>query len=379
VIGLFKVHVPATVDKPLLETLHSGYIGEGPRVKEFEQKIAERLGNPKVLSLNSGTSAIVLALRLAGVGPGDEVISTPMTCMATNEPILEAGAIPVWADVNPWTGLIDRLDVERKITDRTKAIIGVDWGGMPCDWEALKLLGRQHGLAVVEDAAHGLGARYVAGGFPVGGPTSPDFTVFSFQAIKHITTVDGGLLVMQERDAYERGKLLRWYGIDREGDRKDLRCEEDVLEWGYKFHMNDVAATIGIVQLDYLDGILKAQRENAAYYIENLHDWEFGFGEGFALQSSAWWLFTLLCHDAEDRERFRLYMEAQGIMASRVHVRNDVHSVFLEYRKELPGVTHFADREIAIPVHWGLSESEREQIVEAVNAYRTAGVSVPRD
>lgn len=380
-ISLFKVHLPAAVDKPLLEVLHSGYIGQGPKVEAFEAKVGSRLGNPKVLSLNSGTSAIVLALRLAGVRPGDEVISTPMTCMATNEPILECGAIPVWADVSPVTGLIDPLDVERKITSKTKAIIGVDWGGLPCEWSRLQTIGIANGIDVIEDAAHAFGATYdIHKQHPVGGPTSPDFTVFSFQAIKHITTVDGGLLAVQHPDDYKRGKLLRWYGIDREGDRKDLRCEEDVFEWGYKFHMNDVAATIGLVQLDCLDGILKAQRENALYYTKQLEDWRFGFHLS-ALETSAFWLFTLLCHDAEDRENFRLHLESEGIMASRVHVRNDIHSVFREYRKKLPGVDSFADREIAIPVHWGLSPQEREQVVEACNSYRRVGVgaATPQD
>jgi dTDP-4-amino-4,6-dideoxygalactose transaminase len=386
VIPLFTVHVPTAVDKPLLETLHSGYIGQGKKVAEFEAKVASRLGNDKVLSLNSGTSAIVLALRLAGVEQGDEVITTPMTCMATNEPILERGAIPVWADINPATGLIDPLDVERKITSRTKAIIGVDWGGLPCDWEALKTIGKAHGgIPLIEDAAHGFGARY-ADGLPVGGPSSPDFVIFSFQAIKHITTVDGGLLAVQSAEHYQRGKLLRWYGIDREGSRQDLRCEEDVLEWGYKFHMNDVAATIGLVQLDYLDGILKAHRANANFYRTYID----ATGEVFEHQiekhslelgRAAFWLYTLLCHDAEDRENFRLYLESKGIMASRVHVRNDIHPVFREFRKELPGVDAFADREIAIPVHWALMESERDRIVEACNSYAVnpARASVPRD
>jgi perosamine synthetase len=358
VIGLFKVHMPAAVDKPLLEVLHSGYIGQGPKVEEFERKLGARLGTTNVLTLNSGTSAILVALRLAGVGPGDEVVTTPMTCTATNEPILELGAIPVWADIHPGTGLIDPLDVARKITSKTKAIVCVDWGGTQCDIAGLMYVAARHGIKLIEDAAHGFGAMTLGA----------DFICYSFQAIKHITTVDGGALVCAHPEDYKRGKLLRWYGIDRETDRKDLRCEEDIVEWGYKAHMNDVAAVIGIVQLDYLDGILKAQRANARAYSYGINNPR--------LQRSvdhlrgAFWLYTLLCQDAEDRESFRLYMEGQGIMASRVHVRNDIHSVFREFRKELPGVDSFADREIAIPVHWGLSDQERLQIIEACNSYR---------
>jgi len=365
--------MPAAVDKPLLETLHSGYIGQGKKVEEFEAKVASRLGNPHVLSLNSGTSGLVLALRLAGVQPGDEVVTTPMTCMATNEPILELGGTPVWADIDGDSGLIDPLDVARKITAHTKAIIGVDWGGFPCDIPSLMKVGAQHGIPVIEDAAHGFGSLF-PDRRPVGGPTGADFTVFSFQAIKHITTVDGGLLVCKSVEDYKRGKLLRWYGIDREGERKDLRCEEDVEEWGYKFHMNDVAATIGLVQLDYLDGILKAQRANAAYYRMDIDPTEQYWLHRVPRHSglfgeSTFWIYNLLCRDAEDRENFRLYMEGQGIMASRVHVRNDIHTVFLPYMKHLPGVDSFSERQIAIPVHWALTQEERDRVVAACNAY----------
>src|SRR5258708_7291600 len=336
-------------------------MGKGKKVEEFEKKLSERLGTTNVLARTSGTSAIVLALRLAGMGPGDQVVTTPMTCMATNELIVELGGILVWADVYPDTGLIDPVDVARKITNRTKAIMCVDWGGTQCDIAALKTITLKHDIPLIEDAAHGFGATHLGA----------DFICFSFQAIKHITTVDGGALVCAHPDDYKRGKLLRWYGIDRETDRKDLRCEENVEEWGYKFHMNDVAATIGLVQLDYLDGILKAQRENAKYYWQNI-DRNILPPAFSTLQMlrSGFWLYTLLCRDAEDRENFRLYMEGQGIMASRVHVRNDYHSVFAPYAKQLPGVDSFADREIAIPVHWGLTVAERDKIVEACNSYR---------
>lgn len=366
-IGLFAVHMPYTVDKPLLEVLHSGYIGQGKKVEEFEAKLAARLGTTNVLSLNSGTSAILLALRLAGVKPGDEVITTPMTCMATNEPIMELGATPVWADIDPVSGLIDPTDVARKMTSRTSAVVCVDWGGTQCDIEGLKGWCDVQGIPLIEDAAHGFGTTKLGA----------DFICYSFQAIKHITTVDGGALICAHPDAYKRGKLLRWYGIDRETDRKDLRCEEDVVEWGYKAHMNDVAATIGIVQLDYLDGILKQQKANARFYWQNIdHDVMAPAFTGKQMAQSGFWLYTLLAKDVVDRENFRVYMESKGIMASRVHVRNDVHTVFQPFRRNLPGVEYFADREIAIPVHWKLTEQERDQIVEAVNSYRKEPVGV---
>ena len=264
-IPLFKVHFPETVKEDLWNTFTSGYIGQGPKVEEFEKQLGSFFKNKNVLTLNSGTSGLQLALRLSNVTWGDEVISTPMTCTATNMPILAAGAKIVWADIDPKTGNIDPNDIEKKITAKTKAIMMVHWGGNPCDIEAIHKLAKDKNIKVIEDAAHAFGAHYQ--GKKIG--SHSDFVVFSLQAIKHITTVDGGLLLCKSSEDYERGKLLRWYGIDREDNRKDFRCEKDIKEWGYKFHMNDVCATIGLEQLKYVESIIEKQRKNAQFYDES--------------------------------------------------------------------------------------------------------------
>ncbi len=359
-IPLFKVFMSETVLEPLRTTLFSGYIGQGPRVEEFEKAVAPWFGNNNVLSVNSGTAALHLALRLAGVGPGDEVVSSPMTCTATNMPILERGGRIVWADIDPLTGNIDSVDVERKITPRTKAVMAVDWGGYPCDLDELGHIGRKYGVKVIEDAAHAFGAQYK--GKVVG--SHSDFVCFSFQAIKHLTTVDGGALLCKESGDYRRGKLLRWYGIDRETERKDFRCEEDIVEYGYKFHMNDVTATIGLEQLKYVGQILEKHRSNAAFYdtrfkglssLERLHY--------RSDRLSSYWLYTVL---VENRLAFMAEMKQAGIMVSQVHARNDLHSMAREFRRNLPGVEAFVERQVSIPVGWWLSPVEREHIAATV-------------
>jgi perosamine synthetase len=213
-IPLFKVHMPKEVDKPLLEVLHSGYITQGEKVEQFEKKFADMMQYKHVVSVNSGTSALTLALRLAGVGYGDEVVTTPMTCTATNLPILSLGAKPVFADVDSETGLIDPASVLTKITKKTKAIMAVDWGGSPVDVRALMDIGRRYDLRVIVDAAHAIGTHHNG---------EADFVCYSLQAIKHITTVDGGVLACKSPDAYHRGKVLRWFGIDREAPSTDTR------------------------------------------------------------------------------------------------------------------------------------------------------------
>lgn len=355
-LPLFKVPMAESVMEPLRKTLFSGYIGQGPKVDEFERALVPWVGNPNALTVNSGTSALHLAMRLAGVERGTEVVSTPMTCSATNEPILERGGDIVWSDIDPWTGNIDPRDVERKITSKTKAIIAVHWGGYPCDIDELLRISRKYGVALIEDAAHAFGAKYH--GKPVG--SSSGFVCFSFQAIKLLTTVDGGLLVCPTTDLYRRGKLLRWFGIDRETPRVDLRCENDIVEYGYKFHLSDVLATIGLEQLKYTEDLLKKTRENAAYYDTIIPQMRKVKGLRYASDClSSYWLYTVRVNDRED---FQEFMKKKDIMVSQVHVRNDVHTAFKQYRRNLPGVDEFTKDQVSIPVGWWVTEEDRKRV-----------------
>jgi dTDP-4-amino-4,6-dideoxygalactose transaminase len=362
-IPLFKVFMPDSVLIPLKQVLQSGYIGEGPRVKEFEKLLAPWLGNDKVLALNSGTSAIQLALRLGNVGNNDEVISTAMTCTATNEPILALGARIVWADINPWTGNIDPQDVARKITSKTKAILCVHWGGYPCELDELNDIAQRHGVKLIEDACHAFGAIYKDK--PIG--SHSDFSCFSFQAIKHMTTVDGGALACKTSVDCERGRLLRWYGINRNDNRKDLRCEADILEYGYKFHMNDVTAVIGLEQLKYVKETIRKHQANAATYSEafkNLKNVKLLRYQSD--RTGTYWLYTIRI---KDRQRFSEYMQRQGIVVSQVHARNDKHTIFSDFQTDLPGVDEFVNEQIAIPVGWWLTQPQLEHIINSVIEY----------
>jgi dTDP-4-amino-4,6-dideoxygalactose transaminase len=330
------------------EVLASGYIGQGEQVERFEAALQDLLGTPEPpLSVNSCTSALDLALHLCGVGPGDEVITTPITCTATNSPIVTRGARPVWADVDPLTGLIDPDDVARKLTPRTRAIMAVDWGGALCDYGALK----QHGLPVIQDAAHHLS------------PPQGDYACYSFQAIKFLTCGDGGALVTPPHQT-ERARLLRWYGLDRRGNA-DFRCAQNIWEVGYKYHMNDIAASIGLANIDYARGAIHGHQVNARHYHEHIAEppgrWRPPWDD-----ASAWWLYTLL---VEDRAGFIAHMADQGIAASPVHARNDTHAAFHFPNGPLPGVDYFASRNVAIPVGWWLSADDRRRVVEAVQGW----------
>jgi len=362
-IPLFKVFMPESVLKPLNQVLLGGYIGEGPKVEEFELLLAPWFGSKNVLTVNNGTAALQLALRLANVGFGDEVISTAMTCSATNEPILALGAKIVWADINPWTADIDPEDVAKKITPKTKAIMCVHWGGYPCDLDELKKIADENRIKLIEDACHAFGSVYR--NKPVG--SHSDFACFSFQAIKHMTTIDGGALVCKSEDDCRRGRLLRWYGIDRKSKRKDLRCEEDIAEFGYKFHMNDVTAAIGIEQLKYVAKTLEKHRTNAAMYDQALK----GLKNAAPLKYqkdrlSSYWLYTIR---VKNRQLFTEHMKQAGITVSQVHARNDNHSMFRDSKTSLSGVDEFTSEQVSIPVGWWLTKEDISNIINAILEY----------
>lgn len=359
-IVLFKPHMPLSVNEPLLKVLHSGFIGQGKKVKEFEEGLGEYFDNKNVLTLNSGTSGLHLALRLANVSYGDEVITTPMTAAATNMPILAAGAKVVWADVSPETGLIDARSIQEKITPKTKAIIMVHFGGIPCDIDEINRIAQERGIKTIEDAAHALGAKYK--GVKIGNHS--DFVMFSLQAIKHITTVDGGLLLCKKKSDFEQGKLLRWFGVNRESKPKDFRLEEDILEYGYKYHMNDINATIGIEQLKYLDDIVGKHIDNQRFYdnaLKGISGIRVVDKPTYGKSSS--WLYTL---HVDKSKAFTSWMSEHGVMTSKVHQRLDIHTAFQESKCSLPGLDAFNKTQVSIPVGWWVNDNNREYIASKI-------------
>jgi perosamine synthetase len=363
-IPLFKVRIPNNLEN-LYATLSSGFVAEGPRVIEFEQKISKFVGTDNVLALNSGTSALHLALVLSNVKPGDFVITTPITSPATNISIINIGAFILWADVDPITSNILPESVDRLMRtfgSKVKAVITVDWGGLPSDIDSIKAV-LPDGVSLIQDAAHSLGGIYKG---DLVGSLSADFTTFSFQAIKHITTGDGGLLCCKSDFAFERGKRLRWFGIDR--NKPGRTWNDDIQEIGFKFHMNDIAASIGIHQLDALDFILNQRRRNASTYIENIKGLFFQLSTHYENQS-AYWLFTIFVDRVEE---FMEYMKIQGITAFPVHIRNDTYTGFLANTAgsdELPGVINCSSRMCCIPVGEWLTELELSYIIDKMNKW----------
>lgn len=356
-IPLVKPYIaPAEEMIPEIEkVLYSGYIAEGEAVYRFEREFGAYIQNPNVLMMNSGTAALHIALSLLDVGEGDEVISTPMTAEPTNTTIALTGAKVVWGDVDSQTGLLDPKSVKEKITDRTKAIMLVHYAGMVCDMDKFNILSKETGVPVIEDSAHCLGGKY--NGKMIG--SNSRFTCFSFQAIKQMTTVDGGALAFSNKADIDEARKFRWFGLDK----KVSRLENDIKKAGFKYGMNNVNATIGSVQLRHKEVISK-YIDNGMYYDEVLKDIS-----GVTMipyynnTEPSYWLYTM---KVEKRDEFCKMMESKGIAASPLHHRSDTHSVFAKSKCNLPQMDDWYQSFVHIPCGWWIEDEEREKIVDAI-------------
>lgn len=361
-ISIFNTYVSPQAKQNIGEVLDTTFLSEGKLVKEFESRLATELGWRNPIAVNSGTSAIHLALVLAGVGPGDEVICPAQTFVATALAIMQERAVPVFADIMYENGNIDPQSIAAKITEKTKAILVVHWGGYPCDMDEIIEIAKRNDLVVIEDAAHAPGATYR--GRPIG--TISDFTCFSFQAIKHITTGDGGAVCCKNEDDARNGFARRWFGIDRLNSKPTLLGERsyDIATVGYKYHLNDYAAALGLANLDGFKERLVKRRAIAALYREQL-----GNASGIKLfdettdRESAYWLFGM---HVERRLDFIKALQTQGITASVVHQRIDKNSVFGGLNTDLINQTKFNETQVHIPLHDALSENDIQHITNTI-------------
>ncbi len=361
-IPIFNTYIDPTARESVLKVLESTFLSEGKIVSEFEQGINKEFGIINTVALNSGTTALHLALVLAGIGEGDEVILSPQTFVASGLVILQQKAKPVFADIQYETGNICPLSIRSKLGPRTKAIMAVHWGGYPCDMDEITQIANEHKLTVIEDAAHAIGASYK--GTPVGA-ISP-FTAFSFQAIKHLTTGDGGALSCLDPAHYQKAVTLRWFGIDRNNSAMSILGERqyDITEMGYKYHMNDYAAALGVANLRHFRDRFDARLKIAARYRECLNGIPgITLFQNRADRQSAYWLFGF---HVEKREDFILALKGRGVTASVVHQRIDRNSVFNGIDRELKAQTKFDETQINIPIHDNLDESKVDHIIDSI-------------
>ncbi len=369
-LPLFKVFVAPEARELVGQTLMSGYIAQGPKVDAFEDMLRAHFGTPHVATLNSCTSAIHLALHVAkrehGLPDDTVVLSSPLTCAATNFPVLANRLAIRWADVDPATLNIDLADVERKLDAQTRILLFVHWGGYPIDYARLAEIKTNyrrrfgHDLIVIEDCAHAWESFYNDERV---GAVQANYACFSFQAIKALTTGDGGLLIAPDAQSCRQARLDRWFGLDRD-NKLDFRSSQDIAEWGFKFHMNDVAASIGLANYPHVAGLVARNKENARAYYEELSGVPgLRLPEKRPRHDSSYWLFTI-CVD--NRPAFVKRMDQAGIQVNQVHTRNDLYSALAAFRTSLPQMDRIAEEMICIPVGWWIGDAERRHIIDAI-------------
>lgn len=353
--------VPPEVKDEVLDTLNSRWIGQGPKVDKFEQAFMEKFDVLNAVAVNSGTSALELAYDLIGIKPGDEVITPVLTCTATNLPLVRRGAKIVFADIKRDNLTIDPADIERKITAKTKAIVVVDLNGIQATRKDFYYITTEEGVViekrripVVVDAAQALGN--------FGG----DYTCCSFQAIKLLTTGDGGMLICKSPEDAKKAKLWRWFGIDRElkiknnwQPYKQREILFDIEYPGYKFQMNDIAASLGLWGLIYYDQLISERK----YIFELFKDIGLPMVDGVNNK------YGYACLLVEDRDIFTDIMDKYGVETNVMQVRNDIYKVFEPFKTNLPNMDWVESRYICLPLHNKLDLTQIDRIIEAGNKY----------
>lgn len=360
-IVLFYPHIPNGAIEEVSAVLRSRWVGQGPRVEQFEKEFAERFGGKgKALAVGSGTDALHLAYLLAGLKKGDEVISPVFTCTATNIPFLYMGVTVRFADIEPTTLNINVEHVRTLINEKTKAIVCVHYGGLPCNMAELQAIAAKTNIPIIEDAAHALGAAYQG---KLIGTISP-FTMFSFQAIKHLTTGDGGMLVLQDENLLKKGERIRWFGIDR-SDKQKGKWENDITEIGYKYQMTDIGAAMGLCALREFSETLAHRQMLFAKYKKGLANVP-GIrlmGTEYTDRTHAAWLCTAL---VEKRKDFMHCLRSHHIESGQVHYRNDRYTILGGRRHDLPNMDAVEDSYIVLPLHTKMTDEDVAFICQVV-------------
>ncbi|MDF2814431.1 MAG: spsC [Paenibacillus sp.] len=356
----------------VVEVLKSRELTQGPRIPEFEKAVAKEAGTRYAVAFSSGTAALHGAAFAAGIGPGDEVITTPITFAASSNCVLYQGGTPVFADILPDTYNIDPEDIERRITPRTKAIIPVDYTGQPADLDAIRQIADKHGLIIIEDAAHSLGATYK--GRKVG--TLADMTMFSFHPLKHVTTAEGGVIVTDNEDYFKKLVLFRSHGITKDPDL--LHADEgpwyyEMHELGYHYRMTDLHAALGLSQMSKLDTFVQRRREIASIYNEAFANLP-GIIRPYQKPetNSSWHLYMIqleLDHFSEGRRAWFEAMRAENIG---VHVHY-IPVYKLPYYKQLgyaagicPVAESYYESAITLPLFPKMTNRDVEDVIQAV-------------
>lgn len=356
--------------KAVIQTLKNPYITQGPKITEFENAIAGYVGTKYAVAFSNGTAALHAACYAAGISAGDEVITTPMTFVASANCVLYVGAKPVFADIDNNTYNIDPKSIEEKITSKTKAIIPVDFTGQPADLGAIREIANKYNLVVIEDAAHAIGATY--NNRKIG--SISDMTMFSFHPVKHITTGEGGMIVTDSEKYYQKLKLFRSHGITKENRSRNVGpWYYEMVDLGYNYRMTDIQATLGLSQFKKLDHFVERRKRLANYYNKEFANMpELITPKQLHSAESSWHLYVLRLNlgllKADRKEIFEaLLAENIGVQVHYIPVYLQPYYRQLGYLQEsCPIAEKLYEEIISLPLFPKMTEEDILSVIQAV-------------
>lgn len=352
----------------VVDVLKSDYLTTGPKIAEFEKMVADYVGAKYAVAISNGTSALHAACFAAGIRPGDEVITTPLTFAASSNCVLYCGGTPVFADVDPKTYNIDPEDIRRKITAKTKAIVAVHLAGQPCDMDEIHKIAKEHDLLVIEDGAHALGSVYK--GKKVG--TLSDMTTFSFHPVKPITTGEGGMIVTDNEEFYKKMMLFRSHGITRDENlmtRNDGPWFYQQLDLGYNYRITDIQCALGCSQMKKLDRFLARRKEIVARYNEAFADCE-NIVTPYQLPEteSGWHLYIVQVKNCDRRKVFEALRE-HGIAVNVHYIPVYMHPYYQEHGYKdvhCRNAEEIYSHIISLPLYPTLTEEQQQYVIETL-------------
>lgn len=346
---IFKPYMPSGIEQEIISILNSGQLSYGKYGRQFEEKLQYFIGNPNILTTTTYNQALLMVLSVLGLKSGDEIIASPVSCLASNQPFAVKGLKVKWIDVNPDTSTMDVSKIRELATPRTKAIFNNIFCGFAGNLDEIYAIGKELGLPVIDDCIEGFGTQYKG---KYTGNTGADITVFSFQTVRLPNTVDGGALAFNSKDLFEKAKLIRDYGIDRTHFRLpngEINPACDITLEGYGATMSEVNSYIGLMQMDDLPDLFGKQKKNAGR-------WDDFFNSRTDVRtleinsdcSPNYWVYGVL---ADNKAGFIQEMKDAGFYATGVHINNNIYSVF-DNKIDLLGVNEFMKKFVAIPSGW---------------------------
>lgn len=360
----------------VVNVLRGDFITQGPTIEAFESKVADYVGAKYAVAFANGTAALHGACFAAEIGEGDEIITTPITFLASSNCVLYQGGTPVFADIDMETYNVDPLEIKSKITDKTKAIIAVDFSGQPAEIDRISMLARDHNLVLIQDAAHSLGATFA--GQRVG--SLADMTMFSFHPVKHVTTGEGGIITTDSEEYYKRLLLFRNHGMTRDPEaliRNEGPWYYEMQELGYNYRMTDMQAALGISQMGKIDRFIQRRKEIVAIYNEQLYDLPgIILPKQLEQAQSSWHLYVTRWNLEQFRGERKDWFEALrsegiGVQIHYIPVYLQPYYQKLGYERGLcPNAEKFYSSAITLPLFPRMSDADVSDVIEAVNKVR---------